>query len=455
MLYSKISGLISGAPKAFHHKKALNSRKVIMQILSGEGSFHTMPQWVGFTTTAACNLRCPQCQTHGTEQSRAEYNKQHWPHELTLRIADETLPSAYHYCLTLNGEPLATPRLIELLDKLQPYGAKLHLTTNGTLLSQDLLSRLLPQVSAIHISIDGGTKEVVETIRLGTKFEQLIHRIRVLTRSCELLSGIVSCDIRFAFTVMASNIRDMPEVIRLAHQLGVPAVDFYPLLVFDASVEDESPVHHAPLFNAYNRLAKDEGQRLGIHINQLQSPFPDIEPDTEFKTDRKTVVTLPRDYYANIPHTGFYLDNEKIELEASSIAASVRAKVSSHHQLGHTPFSFDYMKHMAKNMPKLISMILGADIDIPWCEELYTKAFVRSNGSVAPCCIPGNPHFGNVNEDSVGKIWNGTQRANFIKAFQSVEPPKCCFKCRNYVHVSRRLLISRFFPELKKVFLLR
>ncbi len=50
--------------------KRLNSKLNALKILVQDDSIETMPQWVGFSATTFCNLRCPHCQTHGTDETR-------------------------------------------------------------------------------------------------------------------------------------------------------------------------------------------------------------------------------------------------------------------------------------------------------------------------------------------------------------------------------------------------
>lgn len=425
--------------------KKLNSRKIALQVLLGDSSMQTLPQWVGFTTTTFCNLKCPHCQTHGTEETRAVFNRQHWDYDLTLKVAAETLPAADGFCLTLNGEPLATPHFLGLLSKLRPYGAKMHLTTNGSLMSKKVLIQLLPLVSAIDISIDGGTKEVVEAIRSGIKFEKLVNRIRVLTRSCELLRDIIKFPIRLAFTVMGSNIRDMPEVVRLAHALGVDGIDFYPLYVFYPSVADESVDLYLPLYKAYYQRTLEEGRKWGINVNFLLPQFPDVPADLRFAADGGNLLAkLPAGYYDKLPSPESFLDRENIESEAAEIAASVRAGLLPPASV-QPPDDFAELLHDYDK--QLRELCRDADVDIPYCGELDTKVFINSDGGVVPCCMPGRPDFGNIHSETVTQIWNGPQRGAFWQRFRSPLPPDCCKDCRNRTFVPRRLLLERVMPE--------
>ena len=427
--------------------KILNTKKLVLQILLGDSSIQTLPQWVAFSTTTFCNLQCPHCATHGTEEARAINNNQRWDHEMVLKVAAETLPAATGFCLTLTGEPLATPRLMGLIARLRPYGAKLHLTTNGSLMSKKVLVQLLPLVSAIDISIDGGTREVVEKIRSGIEFKKLVNRIRVLTRARELLGDTVNFPVRFAYTVMGSNIRDMPEAVRLARSLKVEGIDFYPLQVFNSAVADERVEHYLPLLKTYCRRTLKAAIRPwdGIDVNFLLPRYSDVSPDPAFAAGGKNLlVKLPADYYESLPPPESFLDPEAIEQEAGEIAGSVRAGMPASVSIRQSGEAAELPRELEKRLEELNC---EADVDIPWCGDLDTRLFLNPNGDAAPCCMPGRPTFGNIHNETVTQIWNGTQRTEFWRHFHSPTPPDCCKNCRSRTVVSMRSLLKQVIPE--------
>lgn len=428
----------------YTHKKVANHFKNLLKILLDDASLIAMPQWIGLATTTFCNLKCPHCQTHGTEEIRERYNKQRWPYELVLKVADETLPSASHFCLTLNGEPLATPYIGELLNHVRQYEAKLHLTTNGTLLSKEILIQLLPLVSSIDISIDGASKNVVETIRSGIDFRHLLNRIRVLTRACELIKNHIPVPIRFVYTVMGSNIREMPEVISLAHELGVQEVEFYPLQVFFPHIADESLDLHADLYNEYYSLTKERSQNLGVSA-RLFPPITVSPEKVSLMKKRTMLVDIPDNYYATLPTVASYLDSALIEKEAAEIAANVLSvypqqnpPLSTNHEVANLIATYEN---------DLRALAQKQNAEIRWCGELFTKLFFNPNGEVSPCCYPGRPSFGNMHQQTVEEIWNGLERTSFIKAFQSQSPPACCVNCPNNKIVLRRKIIDQLIPN--------
>ena len=74
----------------------------------------------------------------------------------------------------------------------------------------------------------------------------------------------------------------------------------------------------------------------------------------------------------------------------------------------------------------------------PWagCERPWTLTYITANGNVLPCCI--SPWvvsdypalvLGNVFEQPIAEIWNGTRYQRFRAAFESDEPPEACRGC--------------------------
>ncbi len=450
--------------------KELNAKIARLQFLVQDYSIETMPQWVSFTTTTFCNLKCPHCQTHGTEEVRRIYNRKNWSGETLGRVAKESLPKAYEFCLTLNGEPLCTPQFTNRLDELSQYGARLHLTTNGTLFSEKMLSKVLPLVGTISISIDGGTELTCEAIRLGVKFRKLLTNIRLLTKTCELVSEIINPDIRLAFTIMGSNIRDMPEIIRLAHVLKVPAVDFYPVVVFYPHLRNEDMGLHKALYNTYYKRTQEKAKCLNIKIT-LPAPFPEAVENTSSHILEIDMIIkrLPEDYYETLPDPESFLDYDVIEMKAAEIATSIRQRtLNINKSAGNILIEeeFRQMQDLFKKLlerykPDLKRIADEGEEKTKYCENLSKRIFIGSDGDLTPCCIQKRPVLGNINRNTVKEIWNGDMYNDFRQAFYSANPPDCCKDCRYVDYISKKgIAFELHYPKgykwgkwlMKKIF---
>lgn len=433
--------------------KQLNSRVAALQNLVQDYSTEMMPQWISFTTTTFCNLQCPHCQTHGTEEVHEFYNAKHWPTDLVERLGRETLPYASVFCLSLSGEPLATPYLRKRLREFREYGAKLHLTTNATLLSKKTLARIIPLASAIHISIDGATERTCEAIRLGANFKNLIYNIKLLTRSCELLDlKENSPDLRLVSTVMASNVRDMPEMVSLARFLNVPAVDFFDLVVFFQHVRHEDMKLHKPLYNAYRERTQERAKSLNIAVS-MPDAFPDVAPDANMKIQGTDLILgqQPDDFYDNLPPLESLVDLDAIEVDAKEVVDLIMSERAPDKELGSDggeKESVEALKATLEGSLEELRKHYKEELedkdgdDVPYCENLFKRTFVTWDGGVAPCCLPGRPTLGNVNENTMREIYNGEKYNNFRKKFFSSDPPDCCVGCRYFLRIPKKDLLN-------------
>jgi radical SAM protein with 4Fe4S-binding SPASM domain len=69
------------------------------------------------------------------------------------------------------------------------------------------------------------------------------------------------------------------------------------------------------------------------------------------------------------------------------------------------------------------------------CSWPWTGAYVSYEGYAMPCCMIATPdrlNFGNVAEQGVVPIWNGTAYEGFRGQLASDQPPEICRSCSVY-----------------------
>lgn len=77
------------------------------------------------------------------------------------------------------------------------------------------------------------------------------------------------------------------------------------------------------------------------------------------------------------------------------------------------------------------------DDERPWlaCSRPWRLMYVQANGDVSPCCFApftgeqGGPILGNVFQEKISDIWQGTKYQEFRRAFLTNQPPQCCEGC--------------------------
>jgi MoaA/NifB/PqqE/SkfB family radical SAM enzyme len=444
---SRGHGPVGAPPFAYQQPKALNRKLAALRHLVKDNSIRDMPQWVSFQNTYTCNLKCPHCETHGTPEGREYHNnrERNMSDDMLGRLMAETLPTADDFTLSLSGEPLATPNFEAVLEQASQYGAKLDLITNGTLLTKRRLTALIPHARRIQISIDGATKPTFEAIRLGAKFEHVMRNVRVLTRACELIPQHLRPQISFSYTIMGSNIRELPIIVRLARDLAVPTVNCHFITVLYDYVKNETVNRHKGLYNFYRQKAVKAAQSLGVELN-LPSPFAGVDPCEDEILDGSNMIVgeFPRNHYETLPAGGSFVQGPEIEPDAREIAAAITSKTLQFPSL----YECDAREveqqwaTLRNSFRVAITDAYNDETKVKYCHYLHKCIYIHASGDVGPCCIIGAPTLGNAKTQSVRDIWNGDAYNDFRSRFYSDNPYDCCKDCTYITYIPRTVLLS-------------
>ncbi len=161
--------------------------------------------------THKCNLRCRHCY-------QEEYNKDLGKEELTnifYRILEYIRNNNYigHINFT-GGEPLFSEYLFTLLDLCKKYHITFGLLTNGTLIDNAMVKRLVQyeELRFVQVSIDG-VEQTHDQIRGVGSFEKTINAISLLKR--------VRIQTMVSFTCSKYNHKELRDVIKICKKSGV------------------------------------------------------------------------------------------------------------------------------------------------------------------------------------------------------------------------------------------
>lgn len=171
-----------------------------------------------------CNLRCRMC---GFADPRvASIAGYEMPRELFDSIARQLFPRANYVQLSILTEPFMTADFPERMQAVREYGVPYsHVITNGTLLTERAIDAVLDAaISCVTISIDGGTKEIFESIRIGASFDQVIRNFERL-RSMRDARGATLPRIRVNHRLMYRNIDHFDEFAALLERIRPDELD--------------------------------------------------------------------------------------------------------------------------------------------------------------------------------------------------------------------------------------
>lgn len=172
-----------------------------------------------FNCTAQCNLKCLHCYSNA-DSGRKEP-------ELTTQQAKTLIDQAADFgCPVLlfsGGEPLMRKDLFDLIAYADQKGLRTVLSTNGTLITEQVAEKLASlKVSYVGISLDG-PQNLHDSFR-GVKgsFADTMKGIENCRRA-QIRTGL-------RFTMIGGNVDQISEVFQIAADAGIGRICFYHLI---------------------------------------------------------------------------------------------------------------------------------------------------------------------------------------------------------------------------------
>ncbi|MCO6478683.1 MAG: SPASM domain-containing protein [Phaeodactylibacter sp.] len=189
-----------------------------------------LPVTVSIEPTTACNLRCPECPSGLRAFTRPTGNLQE---TLFRKAVDELHPSLIYLIFYFQGEPYINPRFLEMVSYANRRGLYTITSTNGHFLNEENARKTVESgLDRLIISIDGTTQDVYESYRKEGQLELVLQGARnVVAAKRELNSR--KPHLIFQFLVVRPNEHQIPEVYRLAQEIGVDEVKLKTAQVYD------------------------------------------------------------------------------------------------------------------------------------------------------------------------------------------------------------------------------
>ena len=199
-----------------------------------------------------CNLHCIMCEDHSpysttqSDRRRAGRPKRRMDIALIRRVLSESEGTGLREIIpSTMGEPLLYRHFDEIIDLCAQYGVKLNLTTNGTFPQRGARSwaeRIVPVTSDVKVSWNGSTRNTHESVMLGSSWDTVLDNVKdfIEVRDAHADSGGNRCRVTFQLTFMEVNKRELPDIVRLAAELGVDRVKGHHLWVHFSQMRGQS-----------------------------------------------------------------------------------------------------------------------------------------------------------------------------------------------------------------------
>lgn len=234
------------------------------------------PEVIHFEVTRNCNLKCYMCR-----ENREQEVKEIGLTDLDYALFEKTIPFAQNINNVAFfgwGEPLIHPQFDKFIDAVgrikernkpclanrqKPY---VNFTSNATLLTEDMIRRLIKQeLNEIVVSIDSQEMSNYNFIRKNADFKQVISNLYNLKRIKEEFAVSYPA-LTIAIVAMRRNIEELPEMVKLAVDLGSNRMLVNYLTVVTRGLEKESLFYHQDLANRMFDITEKTAQEKKVTV---------------------------------------------------------------------------------------------------------------------------------------------------------------------------------------------
>lgn len=217
---------------------------------------------VVFNITSMCNLSCEHC--YYSAKSKID------PDELSvseiLNIADDLALIRVPVVLLSGGEPLMKKGIYEISKYISERGIKAGLSTNGTLINQSAVEKILNSgIDYVGISIDG-PEQIHDSFR-GKK--------GAFTLATKSLKKLISAGVRVSIRLTLSkiNANHLEEILDWAESIGCHRFCIYHLVGSGRgkNIKDHalSPMQTRQILN----MVYEKSKILNMEILTVDAPF--------------------------------------------------------------------------------------------------------------------------------------------------------------------------------------
>lgn len=255
ILRAKTKTLFEG--KKLTEQQQANTDLNIKELEAGETLLKSYPRRLVLELTNACNLNCIMC-----GRNAADFKPTMFDMEI-FRSFEPMMDTIEEVTLMGWGEPTIHPDFIEMLKIIDQHSARKYFCSNGMNLKKIKNAIFDYHVDVFAVSLDGATDETNGRIRRGSKIEQIKEDLKDIVK-IKKERGLKYPWINFVFCAMQSNIRELPELVKLAAEIGIEEVKVVYLTVFGEDLMNESLWGKEALVKEVFEEAVSIGNELGI-----------------------------------------------------------------------------------------------------------------------------------------------------------------------------------------------
>lgn len=263
-----------------------NSELNMLELESDKTVLKAYPRRLVFELTNRCNLNCVMCGRNDAYFKPTVFDI-NW-----IDKFDHILDRVEEVTLMGWGEPTVHPEFALMLEKINKYPVRKYFCTNGMKLGELTEEIFKNKVDIVAISIDGSDEATNNSIRRGSDFQKIIESLKNIV-SEKRKRKLQYPYMNFVFTAMKSNLHQIPDMVRLACDVGLDEVKVVYLTAFGENMMKESLYNCKEEVRQYFNEATKLSDELGI---KLKLPYIQGE-DIAGSCHHKNCYTAWRDFF--------------------------------------------------------------------------------------------------------------------------------------------------------------
>ena len=340
------------------------------EMLAGKTELDSTPPTLGIDMYGVCNVKppCVYCEWDKSKEMEGDNVDAPFDRE-TLESWGETFSNSDTLVNCSIGEPFMMKNLDELFDIYGDKGKALEMTTNGQILTDRNIEKLLDREIDLYISLDSATPETYSQLRNDT-LERILGNLRRLIAAKGGRDGLPR--VHLVFMPMKCNVHELEAFVELCAELEVDRMVLRPLNYSDSislKWEREGYVFDYPKellpFEELIRVSAQAAQwcaekdvplsdQLDFGVAMEEMFIEEFSPD-----ERETASEPPT------------VSEDSGAAEADPVVPEPEGSES------------------ADGVAEVEVESLGEE-DLPACMEPWTSLYILRRG-VVPCCYGGHP----------------------------------------------------------------
>lgn len=215
-------------------RRAWNAGKVLgsyyISRWTGKAMQWGYPLAVSIEPTTSCNLRCPECPSGLRSFSRPTGMLRP---DFFRHTIDELSPDLLYLIFYFQGEPYLNPDFLDMVQYASSKGLYTATSTNAHYLNDAHARRTVESgLDRLIISIDGTTQETYQQYRVGGNLSRVLEGAKNIMAWKKRLKSRTPY-VFFQFLVVRPNEHQIPEIRRLAREIGVDGLRLKTAQVYD------------------------------------------------------------------------------------------------------------------------------------------------------------------------------------------------------------------------------